>query len=58
MLEAGESGKQKVTIFNMLEYIGAWEWYDRQVKLSQATVLTKKKKPAGLKGAAQCHGKP
>jgi hypothetical protein len=52
VLEAGESRKQKVTIFNMLEYMDAWEWYDRQVKLSQATVLTKKKKPAGRKGAA------
>ena len=52
VLEAGESGKQKVTIFNILEYIGAWEWYDRQVKSSQATVLTKKKKLVDRKGAA------
>jgi hypothetical protein len=29
VLEAGESGKQKVTIFNILEYMGAWEWYDK-----------------------------
>jgi hypothetical protein len=52
VLEAGESENQKVTIFNMLEYMGAWEWYDRQVKLSQTTVRTKKNKPVDRKGAA------
>jgi hypothetical protein len=52
VLEAGESEKQKVTIFNMLEYMGAWEWYDRQVKLSQATVRTKNNKLVNRRGAA------
>jgi hypothetical protein len=52
VLEAGESQIRKVTIFNMLEYMGAWEWYDRQVKLSQATVRTKKNKLVDRKGAA------
>lgn len=52
VLEAGGSENQKVTIFNMLEYMGAWKWYDRQVKLSQATVRTKKNKPVDRRGAA------
>ena len=25
------------------EYMGAWEWYDRQVELSQATIRNKNK---------------
>ena len=40
MLEAGESRSRKTTIFNMLEYMGAWEWFDRQVKLSETMVYT------------------
>jgi hypothetical protein len=52
VLEAGSSANRKVTILNMLEYIGAWEWYDGQVKLSQATVRTKKNKPVNRRGAA------
>ena len=54
ILEAGSVEKQKVTILNMLEYMGAWEWYDSQVRLVQASgkVLTKKGKPVDHKGAA------
>ena len=54
ILEAGSVENQKVTILNMLEYIGAWEWYDSQVRLVQASgkVLTKKGKPVDHKGAA------
>jgi hypothetical protein len=52
VLEAGESENRKVTILNMLEYMGAWEWYDGQVKLAQVTVRTKKDKPVGRRGAA------
>lgn len=52
VLECGSAENQKITIFNMLEYMGAWEWYDSQVKLSQLTVRTKKKKLVGRKGAA------
>jgi hypothetical protein len=52
VLEAGESENQRVTIFNMLDYMGAWEWYDRQVELSQTTVRTKNNKPVGRRGAA------
>jgi hypothetical protein len=51
VLEAGGFRNQKVTILNMLEYMGAWEWYDRQVKLSQATVRTKKNKSVNRRGA-------
>jgi hypothetical protein len=40
MLEAGESRSRKTTIFNLLEYMGAWEWFDRQVKLSETMVYT------------------
>ena len=54
ILEAGSVENQKVTILNMLEYMGAWEWYDSQVRLVQASgkVLTKKGKPVDHKGAA------
>jgi hypothetical protein len=45
VLHIGSSANQKVTILNILEYIGAWEWYDRQVELSQTTIRTKKNKP-------------
>jgi hypothetical protein len=40
ILEAGESRTRRSTIFNMLEYMGAWEWYDRQIKRrkEQATI--------------------
>lgn len=52
VLEMGSTQKQKVTILNMLEYMGAWEWYDSQTSLSQRTVCTKKGKPVDRKGAA------
>ena len=52
VLEMGSSENQKVTILNMLEYMGAWEWYDRQIELSQATIRTKKNKPVDRRGAA------
>lgn len=52
VLETGESENQKVTILNMLDYVGAWEWYDRQVRLSQTTVRTKKNKLVDRRGAA------
>src|SRR5271170_6221823 len=42
----------RAPILNMLEYIGAWEWYDRQIKLSQATVRTKRNKLVEHKGAS------
>jgi hypothetical protein len=37
--------RTKTTILNLLEYTGTWEWYDRQVKLSQGTLRTKRNKP-------------
>jgi hypothetical protein len=54
ILEAGSVEGQKVTILRMLEYMGAWEWYDSQVRLVQesGTIHTKKNKPVGRKGAA------
>ena len=54
ILEAGSVENQKVTILNMLEYMGAWEWYDSQVRLVQASgkVLTKRGKPVDHKGVA------
>jgi hypothetical protein len=52
VLKGGESENQKVTIFNILDYLGAWEWYDRQVELSQTTVRTKNNKPVSRRGAA------
>ena len=52
VLERGSSENNKVTILNMLEYMGAWEWYDSQIKLAQATICTKKNKPVNRRGAA------
>ena len=40
MLEAGESHSHRTTILNLLGYMGAWEWFDRQVKLAEMTVYT------------------
>jgi hypothetical protein len=48
VLEMGVSRTRKTTILNLLEYMGAWEWYDRQVKLSQGTIRTKKKSIEGV----------
>ena len=52
VLERGSSENNKVTILNMLEYMGAWEWYNNQIKLAQATICTKKNKPVNRQGAA------
>jgi hypothetical protein len=52
MLDIGSFANQKVTILNILKYIKAWEWYDRQVKLSQATIYIKKNKLVARRGAA------
>lgn len=52
VLEMGSTQNQRVTILNMLEYIGAWEWYDKQIELSQMTIRTKKNKAADRRGAA------
>ncbi|KAA8652085.1 uncharacterized protein ATNIH1004_000989 [Aspergillus tanneri] len=52
VLEMGASQQTKVTVLNMLEYMGAWQWYDNQVRLAQATILTKKHKPVERRGAA------
>lgn len=52
VLEAGEFENQRVTISNMLDYIGASEWYERQIRLSQATVRTKRNKLVDRRGAA------
>ena len=52
ILEMGSTQNKKVTILNMIEYIGAWEWYDRQVDLATTTIRTKKNKLVDRKGAA------
>jgi hypothetical protein len=52
VLEMGSSANRRVTILNMLEYMGAWEWYDRQVEISLETTFTKKNKPVKRRGAA------
>ncbi|OAP53878.1 hypothetical protein AYL99_11900 [Fonsecaea erecta] len=53
ILRMGSTQHQKTTIFNMIEYIGAWEWYDRQVALAKTWVRSKRNKPVGRKGAAK-----
>jgi hypothetical protein len=54
MLESGSSNNKKTTIFNMLEYMGACEWYDSQIELEleQGALLTTKNKPVDRRGAA------
>ncbi|CEL01164.1 hypothetical protein ASPCAL00753 [Aspergillus calidoustus] len=52
LLEMGSSRQRHVTILNMLEYMGAWEWYDGQVRLAQRTISTKKGQPVDRRGAA------
>jgi hypothetical protein len=53
LLDMGFSEKEKVTIFNMLAYMGAYQWYDKQIALTKATALTKKNKPVDDRGAAK-----
>jgi len=48
----GSSDNQRVTILTMLEYMGAWEWYNKQIELSLTSIRTKKNKPVGRRGAA------
>ena len=52
VLEAGDSANHRGTILTILECIGAWEWYEGQIKLARATVRTKKNKPVNHRGAA------
>lgn len=52
ILEMGESRKDRGTIQNMLEYIGAWEWYAAQVELAKKTVKTKKNRLVKDRGAS------
>ena len=52
ILDMGSSEHQRVTIFNMLEYIGAWNWYNGQIQLAKTMLKTAKGKPVGHKTAA------
>ncbi|RHZ45973.1 uncharacterized protein CDV56_104172 [Aspergillus thermomutatus] len=52
VLETGSSNTKRATIFNMLEYMGASEWYDGQIELAEGTILTTKGQPVGRRGAA------
>jgi len=53
ILERGSIEGQKITILNMLEYMGVWEWYDSQVRsLQESGRIFSKEKPVGRKGAA------
>ncbi len=52
VLEMGSSENQKVMILNMLEYMGAWEWYEGQIEQSLTTIRTKKNTPVNRRGAA------
>jgi hypothetical protein len=52
VLEMGSSENQRVMKLNMVEYMGAWEWYDKQIELSLTTIRTKKNKAVGSRGAA------
>lgn len=35
----------------MLEYMGAWDWYNSQVRRAQGRILTKKGKQVDRRGA-------
>ena len=52
ILERGSTQNQRVTILNLIEYIGAWEWYEKQVNLATTTIRTKNGKLVDRKGAA------
>ena len=52
ILEAGEARSRRSTIFDMLEYMGAWEWYDRQIKLTITKHEAEKQKELAPKTAA------
>ncbi|KAF7173935.1 hypothetical protein CNMCM6106_008021 [Aspergillus hiratsukae] len=51
MLDMGSSQQNKVTVSNMLMYIGLWEWFDQQVNYVQDKIRTKKNKLMGEKAA-------
>ncbi|QKX61623.1 uncharacterized protein TRUGW13939_08775 [Talaromyces rugulosus] len=44
ILDMGSSTGIRTTVLNMVEYMGAWEWFDEQCKHAEATVCTKKGK--------------
>jgi hypothetical protein len=52
VLEAGESRNRMTTIFNMLEYMGVWDWFDRQVELVLPMLRTGKNMRAARPSAA------
>jgi hypothetical protein len=52
LLAAGEARKSRNTAWNMLEYMGAWAWYDRQIELAKTKVHTRRKKLVSHRGAA------
>jgi hypothetical protein len=41
LLETGATRSRKSTVLNMLEYMGAFDWYDRQLKRERGEFLTK-----------------
>jgi hypothetical protein len=44
-LKVGECENQKVTIFIILRYMWAWEWYNRQVKQLETIGYIKRNHP-------------
>ena len=44
VLQGGLAANRRCTILNMLEYMGASRWYDRQIALAQQMVCTKENK--------------
>ncbi|KAE8399780.1 hypothetical protein BDV37DRAFT_259679, partial [Aspergillus pseudonomiae] len=52
ILKISDSRQGQSTVQNMLEYIGAWEWYNTQLELAKKTLRTKKNKSVGERGAA------
>jgi hypothetical protein len=52
ILDMGSSAGIRTTVLNMVEYMGAWEWFDEQCKHAEATVYTKKGKLVERRGAA------
>jgi hypothetical protein len=52
VLEMGISRTRKATILNLLEYTGAWEWYDRQGSFPRAPFI-RKERSSWSEGAQQ-----
>ncbi|CRG92861.1 hypothetical protein PISL3812_09934 [Talaromyces islandicus] len=52
ILEMGSCASIRATVLNMVEYMGAWAWFDEQCQHAKATVYTKKGRLVDRRGGA------